>query len=324
VFVKCSKDKGATWTDLAGKPGAFTITDQNFGGFDVCIDAADTLTVAFAARNKLDLTILTRAEGSWTLAEPKTLDSTIRVNNPSLCKDAAGNVWVAYYHGGHEGMQGVRVSRTPSSEKFGENTGKFNIAWGFYTSFQKIVIWRGQPVIIYSGGTPWESLQLYCSTFDGKHWSIPQADIGACQRAAGSFDVVVDDHDNLWLAWMTFPGLQHIRVRKCNASGKWDTEVIELAGRGRYTAPEIVTDGTEIRVLYGRRVNGELVVTRISADGPQKPTVMKSDLSLARLVSAGRIEPGAKSLPLVWTPPTEDRRTPATEMRFKSLALGAD
>jgi hypothetical protein len=220
-------------------------------------------------------------------------------------------------------MQGVRVSRTPAGARFGENTGKFKIAWGFYSSVQKLAIWRGHPIIIYSGGTPWESLQLYWSVFNGDHWSLPRVDIGDCSRAAGSFDVVTDNRNNFIVAWLTFPGRQHIRVRRADASGKWDEKATELDGEERYTRPQLVTDGQKTWVLWGRRLKEELVITPIADDGPKKPTVLKSELATVRLICPGHIATGANQVPLVWKTPT-GRRTPSPELYFTTLTLPKD
>jgi len=318
ALVTVSKDRGATWADLAGKPGAWTVSDKALGGFDVCRNGTDGIILALATRYAIELKTLTRGDAGWSLSAAKALDRALRVKGPSVCVDAQGDVWVAYWFGEREGMQGVRVSRTSSGARFGERTGRYNIAWGFYSSVQKLAVQHGQPVIIYSGGTPWESLQLYWSDFNGTHWKLPRAGIGACLRSPGSFTLLTDDRDSLVLAWRNFPGRQHVRLRRRDVKGTWDKGARELDGNGSYTGPELVTDGRRIWVLYGRPRKGERVVAPVGEQG--KPTVVKSDLAPFKLVSPGRIAPGARSVPVVWVP-TLGRKVPARELCFATIDL---
>ena len=321
VFVTASKDAGATWTDLVGKRGAAMLSEDAFGGFDVCLGATDRVIVAVATRNTIKLRTLTRTDAGWVLSGAKKLDAALRVREPSVCRDTQGDVWVGYWFGGHEGMQGIRVSRTSSGERFGERTGRYNIAWGFFSSVQQLAAQRGRPMIFYSGGTPWESVQLYWSTFNGKQWHLPRIGLGACMRSPGTFTVLIDDSDSLILAWRTFPGQQHVRLRRRDASGKWDAEATDLDGAGRFSRPALVTDGRRTWVLHGRTASDELVVTPLTAKGVGKRVVVKSPLASVALVSPGRIAPDARAVPVVWTS-TPGRKPPAKELYFATVDLG--
>ncbi|HUV39663.1 MAG TPA: hypothetical protein VMY39_08605, partial [Planctomycetota bacterium] len=183
VFVTTSTDRGITWTDLAGKPGVSSVCETALGGFDASVDAKDVVTIALATRGDIELRTLRRADAGWSLSEPKTLDAALRVKGPAICTDARGDVWVAYFFNGHEELQGIRVSRTPSGERFGENTGRFNVTWGFGSTVQKLVVWHGRPMLFYSGGSNQESRQIYWTVFDGKRWPRGAVGVGECARA---------------------------------------------------------------------------------------------------------------------------------------------
>ena len=326
VFITLSSDGGESWKDLAGKPGASPVTDVGRrGGFDVCIDD-DVVYLAFTTRSSVKVQTFKRTDKTWSASEAKTLDRGIAMTGPTICKDASGDVWVAYYFGGHDAMTGIRVSRTPTGERFGENTGRFNVAYGFGSTVQKLVVWRGRPVLFYSGGSNHESRQIYWTAFDGKRWPRPAVGVGECARSPGTFAVTVDDHDVLHVAWRSSVGrFARIWYRRCDASGKWSDVATSLhVGQIRHcSAPRLLTDGVTTWCVWSHPGKGELAY-RVLKNGAwiPEPRVVGVEPLGRSLTTSGRIPPDANAIPVVFPRLTTAPKAPAKEVLLKSVKVG--